>query len=378
MVSGSGLWDQNIGTTTMDARALPIRAISLRRSRRARRSERRAAARVSARVAARSQGIPWFPVPRRRRLQQPRQRMRFARPVRADGGHQRGDARGHPKRSELAIPRGLWCYRVDRRRFVIGGALSNGGDVYAWMKRNLVASRRIEALDEMLAAMVPGTHGLTMLPFLCGRTLALLARRSASRDHRPGPGNRARGYRARVARIGGAAVSRRSTACLRARLGEPAEVIASGGALLHSRAWTQMMADALGRPVISAAKRKLPAAAPLCWRSSASGLSRTSASGRRAWPKAISRCASHEAVYDTDLRPAEATLHEIYGNRPAHNLAVGRPHQAAADGCRWRPHRRQAVSTFPAPDGSIFETKASIRRTASLCSGSPGTASRPG
>ena len=34
-----------------------------------------------------------------------------------------------------------------------------------------------------------------------------------------------------------------------ARLGEPAEVIASGGALAHSPAWTQMMADALQRPV---------------------------------------------------------------------------------------------------------------------------------
>ena len=33
-------------------------------------------------------------------------------------------------------------------------------------------------------------------------------------------------------------------------LGPPAEVVASGGALLHSHAWTQMMADALGHPVI--------------------------------------------------------------------------------------------------------------------------------
>ncbi len=32
-------------------------------------------------------------------------------------------------------------------------------------------------------------------------------------------------------------------------LGAPKEVVASGGALLHSPAWTQMMADALGHPV---------------------------------------------------------------------------------------------------------------------------------
>jgi gluconokinase len=33
-------------------------------------------------------------------------------------------------------------------------------------------------------------------------------------------------------------------------LGAPQEIIASGGALLHSRVWTQMLADALGQPLI--------------------------------------------------------------------------------------------------------------------------------
>src|SRR5579862_9565163 len=32
------------------------------------------------------------------------------------------------------IAPGLWCYRVDKRRFVSGGALSNGGAVFAWMR----------------------------------------------------------------------------------------------------------------------------------------------------------------------------------------------------------------------------------------------------
>ena len=32
-------------------------------------------------------------------------------------------------------------------------------------------------------------------------------------------------------------------------IGEPREIFVSGGALLHSPAWTQMMADALGRQV---------------------------------------------------------------------------------------------------------------------------------
>ena len=37
----------------------------------------------------------------------------------------------------MEIPGGLWCYRVDRGRSVLGGSLSNGGEVYAWMRRVL-------------------------------------------------------------------------------------------------------------------------------------------------------------------------------------------------------------------------------------------------
>src|SRR5262249_60205316 len=48
------------------------------------------------------------------------------------------------------------------------------------------------------------------------------------------------------------------------------EVIASGGALVRSRAWTQMIADALGRPLLLSREREaaspraalLPSAAP--------------------------------------------------------------------------------------------------------------------
>jgi gluconokinase len=40
------------------------------------------------------------------------------------------------------------------------------------------------------------------------------------------------------------------------RLGAPAEVIASGGALSLLPSWTQMMADALGRPVLTCLERE--------------------------------------------------------------------------------------------------------------------------
>ncbi len=65
----------------------------------------------------------------------------------------------------IEIPRGLWCYRVDSKRFVIGGALSNGGEVFAWAKRTLQLPKDQEA---RLEAAVPGSHLLTVLPFFSG------------------------------------------------------------------------------------------------------------------------------------------------------------------------------------------------------------------
>jgi gluconokinase len=140
---------------------------------------------------------------------------------------------------------GLWCYRVDRERFVSGGALSNGGDVYAWMKRNLALPKDVEA---RLETAIPGTHGLTILPFFSGERTpywradlrASIIGLSASTD----------AFDILRAALESIALRFREIYCLLAGpRGAPSEVIASGGALLHSPAWTQMMADALGRPV---------------------------------------------------------------------------------------------------------------------------------
>src|ERR671935_195229 len=62
---------------------------------------------------------------------------------------------------------GLWWYRVDRRRPLLGGALSEGGNLVAWMRATL----QLDALPDLeaeIAAMAPDAHGLTVLPFLAG------------------------------------------------------------------------------------------------------------------------------------------------------------------------------------------------------------------
>ena len=147
--------------------------------------------------------------------------------------------------ASIEIPQGLWCYRVDRKRFVIGGALSNGGEVFAWAKRTLQLPEDQEA---RLEAAEPGSHMLTVLPFFSGERTpywrADLRAAITGLSFSTEPFDIMRAGLEAVA-LGFSEIHR----LLASRWEAPAEVIASGGALLRSPGWTQMMADALGRPI---------------------------------------------------------------------------------------------------------------------------------
>jgi gluconokinase len=66
------------------------------------------------------------------------------------------------------IPEGLWCYHVDRDRFLMGGALSNGGNFFQWLRESLRIDSSFSSLEAELASIPPASHGLTVLPFLAG------------------------------------------------------------------------------------------------------------------------------------------------------------------------------------------------------------------
>ena len=145
----------------------------------------------------------------------------------------------------VEIPKGLWCYRVDKKRFVVGGALSNGGEVYAWLKRTLALPKDLEA---RLESAHPGTHGLTMLPFFSGERSPYW--RSDLRAAITGLSFATEPFDIFRASLESVSLRFREIDDILAdRVGRPKEVIASGGALLKSPAWTQMMADAVGRPL---------------------------------------------------------------------------------------------------------------------------------
>lgn len=62
-------------------------------------------------------------------------------------------------------PFGLFGYRVDARRFLVGGAVSNAGNLHAWCVRELRLPRDLAEVEAELAGRRAPEHGLTVLPF---------------------------------------------------------------------------------------------------------------------------------------------------------------------------------------------------------------------
>ena len=147
------------------------------------------------------------------------------------------------------LPPALWCYRADRRRIVVGGALSDGGGLYHWMNDALALSGNREEVESALTSIEPDAHGLTILPFWAG-------------ERSTGWSGAARGA------ITGLTMHTRPIEILRAAMEAVAyrfaliadaldpffapdgvKIVASGGALSASPLWAQMLADAMSRPV---------------------------------------------------------------------------------------------------------------------------------
>ncbi len=161
-----------------------------------------------------------------------------------------------PSTQKSRLPASLWRYLIDARRHMLGGALSEGGNVYRWARDLFrwpaTGKTENETIEENLAAMSPDSHGLTFLPFLAGE--------------------RSPGWQpARRATLAGLTLATTPLHILRAGLEAVAlglgdihrdltplrpvddngEILAGGAALRQSPLWTQMIADALGAPVIA-------------------------------------------------------------------------------------------------------------------------------
>ncbi|MER3426867.1 MAG: carbohydrate kinase [Pyrinomonas sp.] len=149
---------------------------------------------------------------------------------------------GKPPRS---LPLGLWCYRLDGRRVVVGGALSDGGNLREWLSRSLALEAT--TLEEGLAQLAPDEHGLTVLPFWSGERST--GWHAEARGAILGLSMRTRPID--IARATLEAVAYRFAAIadhLRA-LFPVSQIVASGGALQNSPFWAQLLADVFAHPV---------------------------------------------------------------------------------------------------------------------------------
>ncbi len=140
------------------------------------------------------------------------------------------------------IPFGLFRYAIDRERTVMGGAVSNAGNLHQWCLRELHLK---ESEAKSLSRKAAATDGLTVLPFwvseraptwpenLSGTIIGLNQATDA----------------AQIMRTTNCAVFYRLAGILdliEGAAGKANAIIVSGG-ILHSRASLRLLADALGR-----------------------------------------------------------------------------------------------------------------------------------
>src|SRR3954447_9309643 len=145
---------------------------------------------------------------------------------------------------------GVFCYALTEHRWVVGGAINNGGIVLDWAGHALapdLGDEPAEKLLDLAGRVPPGAGGLIMLPYLLGEraphwsALPSGAYVGLTREHR-------REHLVRAAVEGVCQQLALVLASMRAAGNEVREVRATGG-FARSPLWRQMLADVLGMDV---------------------------------------------------------------------------------------------------------------------------------
>ena len=151
----------------------------------------------------------------------------------------------------------LFCFVLSAGRWVVGGAINNGGSVLQWTGSALapdLGSHAEERLLELAGRVPPGSEGLIMLPYLLSERapswdpLARGAYVGLRHFHQ-------RGHLIRAAIEGVCQQLALVLASMRDARAEVRELRATGG-FSRSRLWRQMLSDVLGMPIGFAAGRE--------------------------------------------------------------------------------------------------------------------------
>jgi gluconokinase len=141
------------------------------------------------------------------------------------------------------IVEGGWTYRLDGRRVVAGGALSNGGNVIAWL------ARTFPQVDPATLWRSPPPLGLIALPLLAGDRSPTW--NDAARAALAGVGLSTTAQDIARAMLEGVAFrAARLWRVVDAALPGIGTVVATGGTLLRLPWLMQLFADALDRPLV--------------------------------------------------------------------------------------------------------------------------------
>ncbi len=154
---------------------------------------------------------------------------------------------------ERAVPSsGLWMYLIDAKRAILGGALSEGGNMLNWLDITLKLPALADA-EPLVAFLKPDAHGLTILPFISGeRSLgwhadARMTIMNLQTHTSPADILRA-SMEALAYQLGAVYEQLRETLKEGDKLPTP-QVVGSGGALLGSLTLQSILADTLSTPI---------------------------------------------------------------------------------------------------------------------------------
>ena len=155
------------------------------------------------------------------------------------------------------VPNGLWCYRIDGRRSLAGGALSEGGSLFSWMKRTFQLADPPQ-LEAALKSIDPDGHGLTVLPFLAGERSPGWQGHARATIHGLSQATTA----PEILQAGMEAVACRIALVfkkLAKLLPDDLQIVAGGGAIHNSPAWLQIITDMLDRASVESGIREVSA-----------------------------------------------------------------------------------------------------------------------
>ena len=147
------------------------------------------------------------------------------------------------------LPSGLWAYRMDADRTLVGSAMSDCGRVLDWCRNQLQLPPEIEAIEASDVFTTPPEAGTPLvIPFLSGErgtkwrdsSRAMMANVSASTTSQDILRGALEGVALSFLRIADQ---------LKEMGGEPEQIVLSGGMTGAIPSWLHLLADALGAPI---------------------------------------------------------------------------------------------------------------------------------